>query len=120
MVSSVTVVLVVLSLAVAGWAGVLVALDRVIDLPLFVAAGVLELAMLGQLALSLVLLGRPDHTGSVLLFVLYLVVLVVLLPVGAVWATLEHSRWGPAVLAVACLAEPVVLWRLTSVWATHG
>lgn len=118
MVPAVTAVLVTAALVVTGWSVVLVVADRVIDLPLFVATAVLEVGMVAQLVLSLVLLAR-GHPGPAALFVLYLVVLVVLLPVGAVWATLEHSRWGPAVLAVACLAEPVVLWRLTMIWGSH-
>ncbi len=103
-------------LALALWSLVLVAANRVIDLPLFVGAGVLEVAFLGQLVLGLVELSRPHGPVSAWLFVIYLLVLVLVLPVGAIWATLEHSRWGPAVLVIAAIVEPVVLWRLTDVW----
>jgi hypothetical protein len=88
----------------------------VIDLPLFCAAGVLEVAALVQLVVGLVGVSRPHGPMSSWLFVLYLVVLIVVPPIGALWATLEHSRWGPAVLAAAALSSLVVVWRLTDVW----
>lgn len=114
-----TAVLVVACAAVAIWSLVLVAANRVIDLPLFCAAGVLEAAAVVQLVTGAVAVSGPHRAISTWLYVIYLVVLVVVPPVGAIWATLEHSRWGPAVLAAACAAELLVVWRLTDVWSGH-
>lgn len=115
-----TAVLVVLCTAVGGWSVVLVVLDRVIDVPLFTAAGVLEVGAIVQAVVGGVAVSQPHRPISSWLYVLYLLVLVVVPPVGAIWATLEHSRWGPAVLAAACAAELLVVWRLTDVWNARG
>jgi membrane-bound acyltransferase YfiQ involved in biofilm formation len=60
---------------------------------------------------------RPDELGT---FVGYLVVAVVLLPIGTLWALTERSRWGTGVLAVACFTLLVVIVRLQDLWSTTG
>jgi hypothetical protein len=60
---------------------------------------------------------RPDELG---IFVGYLVVAVILLPLGTLWALTERSRWGTGVLAVACLTLLVVVVRLQDLWSTTG
>lgn len=60
---------------------------------------------------------RPDEPGT---FVGYLVIAVILLPLGTLWALAERSRWGTAVLAVACFTLVVVLVRLQDLWSTAG
>ena len=60
---------------------------------------------------------RPDELGT---FVGYLVVAVVLLPLGTLWALTERSRWGTGVLAVACFTLLVVMVRLQDLWSTTG
>ena len=60
---------------------------------------------------------RPDELGT---FVGYLVVAVILLPLGTLWALTERSRWGTGVLAVACFTLLVVVVRLQDLWSTTG
>jgi hypothetical protein len=60
---------------------------------------------------------RPDELGT---FVGYLVVAVILLPLGTLWALTERSRWGTGVLAVACFTLLVVMLRLQDLWSTTG
>jgi hypothetical protein len=60
---------------------------------------------------------RPDELGT---FVGYLVVAVILLPLGTLWALTERSRWGTGVLAVACFTLLVVMVRLQDLWSTTG
>jgi hypothetical protein len=60
---------------------------------------------------------RPDELG---IFVGYLVVAVILLPLGTLWALTERSRWGTGVLAVACFTLLVVVVRLQDLWSTTG
>jgi hypothetical protein len=60
---------------------------------------------------------RPDELGT---FVGYLVVAVVVLPLGTLWALTERSRWGTGVLAVACFTLLVVMVRLQDLWSTTG
>lgn len=83
-----------------------------------IASGVVYLVVLAQVVIAFVLLGagdRPDDLGT---FIGYLIVALVLLPAGTLWALAERSRWGPAVLAVACLAQAVVVVRLQDLWST--
>lgn len=60
---------------------------------------------------------RPDELGT---FVGYLVVAVILLPLGTLWSLTERSRWGTGVLAVACFTLLVVMVRLQDLWSTTG
>ncbi|HEX2361945.1 MAG TPA: hypothetical protein VHI11_07730 [Jiangellaceae bacterium] len=87
---------------------------------LVIASTVLSLLVLVQVLVALVLLAagdRPDELGT---FVGYLVVAVILLPLGTLWALAESSRWGTAVLAVACFTLIVVIIRLQDLWSTTG
>jgi hypothetical protein len=53
-------------------------------------------------------------------FIAYLVVSLLVLPLGLFWALAEKSRWGTAVLLVAALAVPVVVVRLQQLWDGVG
>ncbi len=99
---------------------VLTAVGRAPREYLVIASGVLSILVLVQvlIAIGFLVAGeRPDEPGT---FVGYLVVAVILLPLGTLWALAERSRWGTAVLAVACLALVVVLVRLQDLWSTAG
>jgi hypothetical protein len=87
---------------------------------LVIASGVLSIlvVVLVLIAIGLLVTGeRPDEPGT---FVGYLVVAAILLPLGTLWALAERSRWGTAVLAVACFALVVVVVRLQDLWSTAG
>ena len=99
---------------------VLTAVGRAPREYLVIASGVLSILVLVQvlIAIGFLVAGeRPDEPGT---FVGYLVIAVILLPLGTLWALAERSRWGTAVLAVACLALVVVLVRLQDLWSTAG
>jgi FtsH-binding integral membrane protein len=87
---------------------------------LVIASAVLSAAVV---AMALVAVGflvageRPDELGT---FLGYLLVAVVLLPLGTLWALAERSRWGTGVLAVVCFTLLVVLIRLQDLWSTTG
>ncbi|MGH8839408.1 MAG: hypothetical protein ACRDVO_09140 [Jiangellaceae bacterium] len=85
-----------------------------------IASTGLEILVLVQVLIAVVMLiggDRPDEFGT---FIGYLVVALVLVPIGTLWALAERSRWGPAALAVACLALLVVVIRLNDLWSTVG
>ena len=85
-----------------------------------IASGGLSILVLVQvlIAIGFLVAGeRPDEPGT---FVGYLVIAVILLPLGTLWALAERSRWGTAVLAVACFTLVVVLVRLQDLWSTAG
>ncbi|MBD0292993.1 MAG: hypothetical protein ICV70_05415 [Jiangellaceae bacterium] len=113
-------VLIVLALGYAAAAIVLTALGKAPREYYVITSAALTVLVLVQVLIAVVLLltgQRPDELGT---FVGYLIVALILLPVGTVWALAERSRWGTAVLAVACLALAVVVVRLQDLWSTAG
>lgn len=108
--------LVALSLAAMVFAVVLAALDRRINWWLLGLLGVVEVALLVQLAVGIVQLVGTERDVSGVIFIGYLIGALVLLPLGALWALAESSRWGAGALAVACLVVPVVEQRLYEIW----
>ncbi|MGH8777297.1 MAG: hypothetical protein ACRDWI_19900 [Jiangellaceae bacterium] len=120
MIDALATALIVVALAYAAFALVTAAAGRAPREYFVIASGAVELVVLVQVVIAVVLLvggDRPDELGT---FVLYLIVSVIILPVGTLWALAERSRWGPAVLGVACLALVVVVVRLTDLWSTVG
>jgi hypothetical protein len=99
---------------------VLTALGRAPREYLVIASAVLTLLIVAQVLIAVVALVRGERPDEVGTFIGYLVVAVVLLPLGTLWALAERSRWGTGVLAVACFALLVVLLRLQDLWNTTG
>ena len=113
-------VVVVLALAAAAHGAFLAVRDRLTDVPLLVVAGVVESALVVQTLVGFVELATTDRDVSVSIFVGYLLTALLVVPAGLLWGLLEHSRWGPAVVAASCLVIPVLEIRLQSVWTTGG
>jgi hypothetical protein len=109
-------VLVALSLAAMAFALVLAALDRRINWPLLGVVGAVEVALLVQLVVGIVQLVDTDRDVSGPFFVGYLIGSLIILPIGALWALAESSRWGAGALAIACVVIPVVELRLHDIW----
>jgi len=95
-------------------------INRPPGLPHLVIAALLEIAVVAQAAVACVrLVGGADVNGLAL-FLAYLAFCVVVLPIGALYAVEERTRWSGVVLAVASLALIVTLYRLDSVWVDAG
>jgi hypothetical protein len=109
-------VLVALSLAAMVFAVLLAALDRRINWPILGVLGVIELALIAQVVVGIVQLAGTSRDVSGPFFVGYLIGSLIILPVGALWALAESSRWGAGALAIACLVIPVVELRLHDIW----
>ncbi|NEA35910.1 hypothetical protein [Streptomyces sp. SID13031] len=108
--------LVALSLAATVFALVLAGLDRRINWWLLGLIGVVEVALLGQLVVGIVQLVGTDRDVSGPFFVGYLIGSLLILPIGALWALAESSRWGAGALAIACVVIPVLELRLHDLW----
>jgi hypothetical protein len=108
--------LVALSLAATVFAVLLAALDRRINWPLLGLVGVVEVALIGQLVVGIVQLVGTDRDVSGPFFVGYLIGALLVLPLGALWALADSSRWGAGALAIACVVIPVVELRLHEIW----
>lgn len=108
--------LIVGSLLLAAMCVITAARNRPMGVVLLAGLGVLELALLVQagIGISKVIAGESHHETAT--FVGYLAGTIVIPPVAAFWGLGERSRWGPAVAAVACLAIPVMIVRLSQIW----
>ena len=111
-------VLVLGSLGLAAWAGVLAALDRLPGRGLLRGLLSLQALLLGQAAIAVVRLLGGERPASVASFVGYLVVSALIVPLAMYWALEERTRWSTLVLAVACLTVSVLIGRLLMVWST--
>jgi hypothetical protein len=85
-------------------------------LPL-VLAGVAELAYLGYAVAAVAQWAGDSAPGRPLVFTLYLVATAAALPVAALWARSEQTRWSVVVLAFTCLIVAVLILRMQQVWA---
>ena len=116
MVPQLVVAVVVVSLALALWAVVECARDRLPPRRLLQALFGLQALLLLQLLAVLVRVGggqRPESTGA---FTGYAVMTLLLLPGALALTVEERSRWASLVLGVACLTVAVVEWRLDVTW----
>ncbi len=113
-------VTIAVAVAAAGYALWRVLRDRLTDIPLLIAAGVVELVLLVQAVVGFVELGTAARPVAAPVFAGYLLTSLLVVPAGLLWGLLEHSRWGPAVVAVGCLVVPVLVLRLQMVWSAGG
>lgn len=113
--------LVVAALVAAAWALVLLVLGQKVQrrvlLPLLGYLALVEVALVVQAVTGLVNLARTDREVAGLTFGGYLLGSLLILPVGALVALAERSRWAAGVLLVACLTVPVMIVRMNQVWA---
>ena len=105
------------TLAMGIWSLVTVVRDKPMMVPHVIGLGVVELTVIGGVVYAVVRLaadGMP-HGGTVT-FVAYLIGVVVI-PAGAAgWGLVERTRWGPAVIIVACLAVAFMFVRMLQIW----
>src|SRR4051794_30400734 len=96
------------------------ALNRGPQVSLLVGLGLLEALLVAQAVVAVVRLAggdRPPETG---VFAAYLVISLLAVPAGTLWALTDRSRYGPAVLAVACFVAAVLVLRLLQLWEGVG
>ncbi|OZM74729.1 hypothetical protein CFN78_00330 [Amycolatopsis antarctica] len=116
MVTGFAVAVALCSLAVAGWAFVQVARNRPPSGALLIGLAVVEALLVVQTVIAVVLLLGGDRPASMATFIGYLIGVLVVLPVGTLWALAERSRSSTAVLGVACVTVPVLVLRMHEVW----
>ena len=110
--------IIVVGLALAGYALLMTALNRRVGLGLLVVLGVLEILLLilvGLIVAQLAGGGRP--AGGLALLIGYLIAMPFVPVVAGFWGAMARSRWGPAVFAVAGLAAAILMVRLHEMWA---
>jgi hypothetical protein len=112
--------IIVVGLALAGYALLMTALNRRMGISLLVGLGVLEILLLvlvGIIVARLVTGGRP---AGLAVLIGYLVAIPIVPLAAGFWGALERSRWGPAVIAVAGLVAAVLMVRLHEIWPAIG
>jgi hypothetical protein len=110
-------VTVMLALGVAAlWALVEVLRNRPVNLPLLIGCGVLELLLLVQVVAGVIRLAGSETEVPAVTFLAYQLGSLLVLPAGVLWGLAERTRYGPAVLVVACLALGVMVLRLQQLW----
>ena len=110
-------IIIVTALLIALYALYRVVRNRGLDDPLLFALGGLEVLLLVQLVGGLVAAGSTDRDIETATFIGYLVGLVALPPLAALWALFERTRWGSAVIVVLGLVVAVMVVRLDQIWA---
>jgi K+-sensing histidine kinase KdpD len=118
MVAPLATVLVIASLLLATWAGVLAALDRLPGRGLLRALIGLQLLMLVQAGVVVARMLGGERPASVGALVGYLLVSVLVVPLGTYWSLEERTRYSTLVLVVACLTVAVLVQRLLTLWST--
>lgn len=109
--------IIIVSLVLALWAIVLVAVNRPPGRALWVAMTALEVLLLGFLVGGVVQMLGTDREFARLEFVLYLLGCAAVVPLAAWWVRGEKSRAAAGVLAVVLLVLPVMIVRVQQVWA---
>lgn len=117
MVDGLTTTIEAVSLIIAVWCLISVFRDQPMVVPHLVGMAVLELLVIGQAVVSTVLMAGGDRPAETAVFISYLATIVLIPLACAVWGFTERSRWGPAVIAFACLILPVMMVRLGQVWS---
>lgn len=109
-------------LAIAGVATVVLVLDLIRDRSAqdshFIALAVLELAVVAQLVGGSVALARTDRDVDGTVFVSYLVTVVLVPVVGALFSLAERSRVGTTILLLAVATVAGLEVRLWDVWVS--
>lgn len=105
-----------LALVVALAAGVCVAQDRLPGWPTVWGLVALEAALIAVLVVACVQLARTDRQVEAANLIGYLVTMLLLAPAATAWAIIDRTRYGTAVIVVACLAVAVMLARTRQIW----
>jgi len=116
LVTGVAIAVALAALAVAGWAFAQVVRNKPPSGPLLTGLAVVEVLLVVQTVIAIVLLIGGDRPQSMATFIGYLIGVLVVLPVGTLWALAERSRSSTAVLGVACVTVPVLVLRMYEVW----
>ncbi len=109
--------IIVAGLTLAGYALLMAALNRRMNVPLLAAVGVLEILLLVQVGIVVAKLARGERpAGGLATLIGYLIAMPLVPVIAGFWGALERSRWGPAVIAVAGLVAAVLMIRLHEIW----
>lgn len=117
MVDWLTMTIQMVSLAMAVWCLISTFRDQPMLVPHLVGMGFLWLLVLGQVGAIIVAMVRGERPDEMVMIAAYVATVALLPPACAVWGFMERSKWGPAVIAFACLILPVLMVRIEQLWS---
>jgi hypothetical protein len=89
------------------------------DLTLATVAAV-ELLLIAQVVVAVIAPATGNSaTGNVVEFWVYLVSAVIIPPAAVIWALTDRERWSTLIIAVACFAVAVMVFRMSQIWFAH-
>jgi phosphotransferase system glucose/maltose/N-acetylglucosamine-specific IIC component len=112
--------IIVVGLALAGYALLTTARDRRMDIGLLAGLGVLEILLLVEVGIVVARLAGGGRPAALATLIGYLIAMPFVPVAAALWGAMERSRWGPAVIAVAGLVAAVLMVRLHEIWPVIG
>jgi hypothetical protein len=84
---------------------------------LVLTLGLVEISLILQLAVSIgMVFGGAQAKVSTLEYFGYLIVAVLVLLLGALWALAERTRWSTVIMGAASLTVSVMLVRMWQIW----
>jgi hypothetical protein len=107
---------IVVSLAVAAWAGFTAWRGRAPRVAHAVGLGVVEVLALTMIGVAVAKLAGGGRAHEMVTFVGYLIAFAIIPAAGYALARMEPTRWGSVIIAVAALVEAILVVRLQQVW----
>ncbi|KAB2344350.1 hypothetical protein [Actinomadura rudentiformis] len=108
--------IIVVSLLGAAYGLVATLRDRAMDWGHLIALGVVEVLLILQVVLGFLKLADDEGPRDSATFIGYMLGILLIPAAGAGWGVLERSRWGPAVIVVACLSVAAMIARMDQIW----
>jgi CDP-diglyceride synthetase len=113
-------VLITTCLAMGIWTAITAARNRLLHPRHLYGLATIELLLLVQLVVGVVAVAQGEGPDATATFVSYLIGVLFVLPVAALWALAERSRPAVLVITVGCAAVAVMTGRLLQIWEVGG
>lgn len=118
MIEPVSLLVVILSLALAVWALWFVIRDRAVILRQLWGGAVVEAVLVAQAVAAIVLVANGTGSPDRALFGGYILCQLLILPLAAVWAFEERTRWSSVLFFVAAFTTAFLEYRLLQIWGS--
>ncbi|HET9872355.1 MAG TPA: hypothetical protein VFP89_07155 [Propionibacteriaceae bacterium] len=117
MIDSLAYAVMLVALVATGWGILTASLDKPPGRAQIVGAAVLELVTVVQSVIAGAQIAAGARPPSLATTVGYLIAIVLLVPLAALWALSERTRFSGVVLAVAAFSVLAMTLRLQTLWA---
>ena len=108
---------VIASLVVAAWCGIDAARDRTLGRVGLIGLALVEVFVVIHAGYGVAGLIGGHHPHQYLVYLLYLLTFVAVVPFGLYLSKMEPTRWGTVIVAVACLVDAALITLLSQLWS---